>query len=89
MVETRGGGIARRVAAKLLARLIDPEVAAQGGDALRRTRTAVIVLLIVIALLPVSVVDHLAAGRMTAGASVSALTPPSAAPRGASTWSRR
>ena len=66
MVRTRGerGGIVRRTADELLERLIAPEVTARGGDQLRRVRTAVLVTLIVITLMPISIATHLLAGRM-------------------------
>jgi len=53
----------RRMGAELLDRLIAPEVTVQGGDRLRRIRTAVMVMLIVIALMPISIVTHFLAGR--------------------------
>src|SRR5262245_26024358 len=66
MVGTRGerGGAVRRMVDELLERLIDPAVTTRGGDQLRRMRTAVMVMLIILALLPVSLVTHALAGRV-------------------------
>jgi signal transduction histidine kinase/CheY-like chemotaxis protein/HPt (histidine-containing phosphotransfer) domain-containing protein len=67
MVEARSEGkaAARHTVATLLERFIAPEVTARGGDELRRIRTAVIVMLILIALLPISIVRHALAGGST------------------------
>ncbi len=54
--------------ARLLERLIEPGVAARGGDGLRRIRTATIVVLIMIALLPISVIEQYLSGRMLGSA---------------------